>query len=76
VLLLGSGRTARVIAGVLKESHHSFELAGCLAAGPASGGADGDLWSVGTIDDLDWISKVVRPTSSSWRSKSAAGPCP
>ena len=61
VLLLGSGRTARVIAGVLKESHHSFELAGCLAAGPASGGADGDLWSVGTIDDLDWISKVVRP---------------
>lgn len=61
VLLLGAGRTARSIAAILKEAHHSFELAGCLAAGPTPGRDDGELWALGTIDDLDWISKVVRP---------------
>jgi sugar transferase (PEP-CTERM system associated) len=61
VLLLGSGRVSQMIASILSESNHSFELVGCLEAegGPRRG--EGELWSLGTIDELEWISKVVHP---------------
>ncbi len=61
VLLLGSGRVSSVIAAAIRESHHSYELAGCLDATPGSRSTDEGLWSLGSIEDLEWISKVIRP---------------
>ena len=50
-----------MIAEVVKEAPHSYELAGCLDADGAARTDDDALWSLGAIDDLDWISKVTRP---------------
>jgi sugar transferase (PEP-CTERM system associated) len=62
VLLLGSGRTSRLIASAIRESKQSYELTGCLEGGPKLSQEDDDeLRSLGTIDDLDWIAKVTRP---------------
>ena len=61
VLLLGSGRTSRLIAAAIRESKQSYELTGCLEGGMKLGQDDEDLRSLGTIDDLDWIAKVTRP---------------
>jgi sugar transferase (PEP-CTERM system associated) len=61
VLLLGSGRVSQMIAAILRESNHSYELVGCLQGDGGARTPDGDLWSLGTIDELEWISKVVHP---------------
>jgi sugar transferase (PEP-CTERM system associated) len=61
VLLLGSGRVSSLIAAAVRESYHSYELAGCLDASPATRSTDAGLSSLGSIEDLEWISKVVRP---------------
>ena len=61
VILLGSGRVSSLIAAAVGESHHSYELAGCLDASPGTRSTDPGLSSLGSIDDLEWISKVVRP---------------
>jgi exopolysaccharide biosynthesis polyprenyl glycosylphosphotransferase len=49
-----------MIAETIKVSPHSYELAGCLieTTVPAD---DGELRILGTIDDLDWITKVTPP---------------
>jgi sugar transferase (PEP-CTERM system associated) len=61
VLILGSGDVAQMIARVVRESPHSYELLGCLdGPGPARA-PDGILPSLGTIQDLIWISKVIHP---------------
>jgi sugar transferase (PEP-CTERM system associated) len=61
VLILGSGRTSRMIAKAIRESNHSYELAGCLEAGQKPAPDDQELRALGTIDDVDWIAKVTRP---------------
>lgn len=61
VLLLGSGRVSHMIAAAVRESHHSYELAGCLDATPGTRSTDEGLWSLGSIEDLEWISKVIHP---------------
>jgi sugar transferase (PEP-CTERM system associated) len=61
VLLLGSGRVSQMIAGIMRESNHSFDLVGCLDSDSEARGAESHLWSLGTIDELEWISKVVHP---------------
>src|SRR2546425_6803904 len=63
VLLLGSGEVSRMIAGAVKEWHHTYELVGRLDVNGSTGphdGADG-VWSLGTLSDLEWISKVTQP---------------
>ena len=60
VLILGSGRVSRLVAATVREASHSYELIGCLDADKTTTN-DGELWSLGTIDDLAWISKVVHP---------------
>ena len=61
VLLLGSGRAARLVASAILESGHSYELSGCLEAGPTVALERDDLRPLGTLGDLDWIAKLTRP---------------
>ena len=68
VLMLGSGEVSRMIAETVSTSHHAYELVGRLDAngngsgGDGAGGEAGDgVWSLGAMEDLDWIAKVTRP---------------
>ncbi len=62
VLLLGSGRVSHLIAETIKVSGHPYELVGRLDTNGYAEHADGDgVWSLGTLEDLDWVSKVTRP---------------
>lgn len=62
VLLLGSGKVSQLIAQTVQASGHPYELVGRLDANGYAGAADGDgVWSLGTMEDLDWVSKVTRP---------------
>ena len=61
VLLLGSGEVSRMIAATVKASRHTYEVVGRLDAnGHVGDGGDGGR-SLGTLEDLDWVSKVTRP---------------
>jgi len=61
VLLLGSGEVSQMIAATVRASRHTYEVVGRLDAnGPGGDGSDG-VWSLGTLEDLDWVSKVTRP---------------
>jgi sugar transferase (PEP-CTERM system associated) len=61
VLLLGSGEVSQMIAATVRASRHTYEVVGRLDAnGHVGDGGDG-VWSLGTLEDLDWVSKVTRP---------------
>jgi hypothetical protein len=61
VLILGSGRLSRLVAATVREAPHSYELIGCLDAAATASTNDGELRSLGTIEDLARITKVVHP---------------
>ena len=61
VLLLGSGEVSQMIADAIRAWRPHYELLGRLdAEGGADDGPDG-VWTLGTLADLDWVSKVTRP---------------
>lgn len=58
VLLLGAGQISDMIAKAIMESHHAYELVGCLEG---NGRGSADVRSLGGIEDLGWVSKVALP---------------
>jgi sugar transferase (PEP-CTERM system associated) len=62
VLVLGSGPVSQMIAEVVKASGHTHELLGRLDTATAVvSDRDDGVWSLGTMEDLDWVSKLTRP---------------
>jgi sugar transferase (PEP-CTERM system associated) len=61
VLLLGMGGVSRLIASVVGQMRHSYELVGCLAERHDTDADSQGRWCLGAVDDLDWIAKVTRP---------------
>ena len=61
VLLLGSGPISRMIVETLREPNLSYEPVGRLDATGAAVDAEDGVWTLGSLDDLDWIAKVSRP---------------
>ena len=61
VLLLGSGEVSQMIAATVRASRHTYEVVGRLDANGRGGDGSDGVWSLGTLEDLDWVSKVTRP---------------
>jgi sugar transferase (PEP-CTERM system associated) len=61
VLLLGCGRATGLVLEAVAQAPHSYEILGYLEAPGDTERESYGLRSLGTIDDLDWISKVARP---------------
>lgn len=62
VLLLGAGRTARLIADVMATRPRRYRLLGCVEGlGATDGQADHGLPIAGSTGELEWILKVQRP---------------
>ena len=60
VLLLGAGSVSRSVAQAIQAAPDAYELLGCL--GSATERTDSpELPCLGTLDDLDWFSKLTRP---------------
>jgi sugar transferase (PEP-CTERM system associated) len=61
VLLLGSGEVSQMIADAIGAWRLHYELVGRLAAEDGGGDNPDGVWTLGTLADLDWVSKVTRP---------------
>jgi sugar transferase (PEP-CTERM system associated) len=61
VLLLGCGRATELVLEAIDHARHSYEVLGYLEAPGDAGGEPHGLRCLGTIEELDWISRVARP---------------
>ena len=61
VLLLGSGEVSQMIAATVRASGHTYAVVGRLNVNGHVGDSGDGVWSLGTLEDLDWVSKVTRP---------------
>jgi len=60
VLLLGAGSVSQSVGRAVLESPHAYELLGCVGA-PSEPADAAELPYLGTLDDLEWLSKLMRP---------------
>ncbi len=60
VMLLGAGSVSQNVARAVVASPHAYELLGCVG-GPSEPSGAAELPYLGTLDDLDWLSKLMRP---------------